>query len=91
MVAFVAVMHGDPGVARQVGHWTVDATISVGMEARLSPMLNRWRDQIDSGRERAQALSDDMIALAWGMVRIAAIAGLVVGSLIGGLLVWLIK
>jgi len=54
-------------------------------------MFNRWRDEIESGRQRARDLSGDMLALAWGMIRAALALGFGVGLVIGGFLVWLIK
>jgi len=54
-------------------------------------MFPRWRDEIASGREQAAQLGERMTALVWKMIEVAAIGGLVVGLIVGGLFVWLIK
>jgi len=53
-------------------------------------MLTRWRDEIETGRQRAEALARDAQAFVWKMIQVAFVAGLLIGAAATaiGVLIW---
>jgi len=53
-------------------------------------MMNRWRDEIETGRQRAEALARDAQAFVWKMIQVAFVAGLLIGAAATaiGVLLW---
>lgn len=58
-------------------------------------MLNKWRDELEAGRQKAQValadVSSDMLDLVYRLARATFLVGIAVGVVAGGFLVWLIK